>query len=155
MKEIATNIKNRVVLVDDEDFEYLNQFNWYVNKTDYTWYAYRWNKTKHLAMHREIMRTPDEMEVDHKNGKGYDNQKSNMRNCTRSQNSMNKVSPTNHSKGVCYDKHRGSPKKYKAQIKKDGIHYNLGYFLTEIEAAITYNNAATELFGEFALLNNV
>jgi hypothetical protein len=45
--------------------------------------------------------------------------------------------------------------KWKAGITKDGKHTILGYFDTEDQAAIAYNEAAALLFGEFAHLNQL
>lgn len=70
--------------VDDEDYEYLNQFKWMATKVRTTFYAIRNvqinGKWKHLSMHREIMQTPDDMETDHKDWDGCNNQRHNMRN---------------------------------------------------------------------------
>ena len=55
-------------------------------------------------------------------------------------------------KGVVWHKNK---KKWMAQIQLNGKQTYLGYFINEIDAAKTYNEAATELFGEFAYLNQV
>jgi hypothetical protein len=104
-------------------------------------------------MHREIMNTPFNMQVDHRNGRGYDNTKINMRNCTLKENHYSRKEQGSHPKGVNYQAKAPAGKRYYARIQKDRINYNLGRFATEREAAIAYNNAAIEFFGEFAKLN--
>lgn len=152
MKEIKVGCRGHIALVDDEDFEYLNQFNWHLlNEKKGNWYAYRWEGSERIHMHRELMNTPVDMIVDHKNDKGYDNQRKNMRNCTHSQNHQNQLSRNPKGKGVGLDKRDGTYYAYIKGSKKKRI--SLGRFKTAIEAAIAYNKAAIELFGEFARLN--
>ncbi len=55
-------------------------------------------------------------------------------------------------KGVSWSKKR---KKYVAQIRFKGCNRNLGFFDDKDEAAITYNKAARELFGEYCFLNTI
>ncbi len=78
---------------------------------------------------------------------------SNVRLVTVSQNQMNtKRKNRNLPKGVYavkgYDR-------FKASISKDGTSYHLGYFGSLNDAATAYNTKAMELFGEYALLNEV
>ena len=61
MKEI-TLTQGQIAIVDDEDFEFLNQFKWYAHKSNKTFYAGRnitmqsQSKRKTIFMHREIMK---------------------------------------------------------------------------------------------------
>jgi hypothetical protein len=98
MKEIklSQHGKNRgkyVALVDDEDYEYLNQWEWSVAIGCYTNYAARSirGKSCKIAMHRIIMNTPDNLTVDHKDHNGLNNQKSNLKNCTFKENKQNSL----------------------------------------------------------------
>lgn len=50
---------------------------------------------------------------------------------------------------------RADNKKWRAEIKKGHKRTNLGPFADEIEAATVYNGAASRLYGDFALLNNI
>lgn len=156
MKEIKLT-QGQVALVDDEDYEYLNQWKWYAQKSRGTFYACRYTKNEVLIMHRIILNTPFNMEVDHRDHNGLNNQRHNIRNCTRSQNHMNK-DPRGSSKylGVSWDKSRN---KWRAFIQtrqiSNGKRKTLfnGQYNTEEEAAIAYNEAAKRLHGEFANLN--
>lgn len=81
-----------------------------------------------------------------------DNRIENLRPCAIYQNSGNCVARVHKYKGVTFDKRN---QKWRAQI---GIQYRnvpLGRFATIEEAAVAYNVAALEYFGEFAVLNEV
>lgn len=158
MKEIKLT-QGKVALVDDEDFDRLNQFKWYAMRDGCTFYAARGvggRKNKATEwMHRVIMNTPVEMDTDHKDGDGLNNQKHNLRNCTRSQNLANKKSrPGSVSKYIGV--HKGNNKKkefWRAQLRKNGKSIHVGCFATEEQAALAYNEKAKEIHGEFAKLN--
>lgn len=61
---------------------------------------------------------------------------------------------TSRYKGVSFAKDK-KLKKWNARINYDGLSKHIGYYLTEDEAAIAYNEAAKELLGEHAYLNEV
>jgi len=150
MKEIKLT-KGQVALVDDEDFEWLNQWKWYASQSPCgIFYAVR--TSKHLTMHRLIMNTPDNMEVDHIDHNGLNNQRSNLRNCTSRQNHMNRrkiKSGTSIYKGVFAN----STTRYVAYVRIEGKIKKIGSFKTEEDAARAYDEAAKKYYGEFANLN--
>lgn len=155
MKEIklSQHGKNRglyVALVDDDDFDYLNQFKWQVQANKYGLYAKRHMNGLTIRMHWDIM---GGKLIDHIDGNGLNNQRNNLRFCTHSQNAMNKKSDKNTTskyKGVCWYKTRSV---WVGQIGINGKSTCLGYFTDEIEAAKAYDREAKILFGEFARLN--
>jgi len=138
-------------LVDDDDYEFINQFKWHVTTVKGGLkYAER-SVGKDKKMHRVIMPTPDGVYIDHIDGNGLNNQKHNLRRATSSQNGMNRVVSKNNIsgyKGVC-----PSRKKWMAKICVNGKVVFLGTFNTPIEAAKAYDKAAIDLFGSFAKLN--
>lgn len=155
MKEIELT-RGKVALVDDEDFEWLNQYSWHARKKERTWYAWRsWRisrtKTGSISMHRMIMNTPPDLQVDHIDHNGLNNQRSNLRNCTHQQNHMN-CRPMNGGKyvGIKYDRIYDC---YSAAIKAEGVIKNIGRYPTAEEAAEAHDLAAVYYFGEFAYLN--
>jgi hypothetical protein len=153
MKEIKLT-KGFVALVDDEDYEYLNQWKWCVSSNGNRKYAIRGIKrsdgrTEIISMHRLIMNTPVGLLVDHIDHNGLNCQRHNMRNCTRSQNNQNRSSrkiSTSKYLGVSFNSER---KLFRADINDVCI----GHFENEIDAAIAYDKRAKELYGEFANIN--
>src|SRR5260221_4970142 len=82
MKEVPLT-QGKAALVDDEDYERVNQFKWYLVEAKYLRYANRspYNKGKQstLRMHRFILGLTDSKQhVDHINGNGLDNRKCNL-----------------------------------------------------------------------------
>ena len=154
--------QDRWVMVDDEDYDWLNQWKWSAQRGYNTFYAGAWTPMKkwvrrRLQMHRLIVDAPEGLMVDHKDGNGLNNQRSNLRICTHSQNARNQAGNRNRMysryKGVTW--HKGAHK-WQAAIRGDNkMDYYLGCFIDEQDAAIAYNTAATRLHGEFARLNNV
>ena len=106
-------------------------------------------------MHREIMDAAPGEEIDHIDGNGLNNQKSNLRTATRSQ-IVAKARPrrdkTSKYKGVSFV---NQIKKWRSSIQKEGKRYYLGDYVDEDEAAKAYNKKACELFGSFARINPV
>jgi len=105
-------------------------------------------------MHREVLKVPDNMLVDHINHKGLDNRKANLREATHSENRYNRAKPSNPAqskyKGVYWRKRN---RKWQAQINFNKKRIYLGTFSDEIEAAKAYDRAARKYHGQFAYLN--
>lgn len=106
-------------------------------------------------MHRFILGDTKGLEIDHRDGNGLNNCKSNLRLATRSENMQNSRVPKNNRygvKGVCFLPNRYG-KKWKAAICANNRAITLGHFHTKEEAAKAYNEAAKKYHGEFARLN--
>lgn len=162
MRTIKLN-KDREVLVDDEDYEYLNQFKWGNIGTKFI-YAARGTRINgkyyKILMHRVIMKVNDKTQiVDHINGNTLDNRRCNLRitnRCGNSRNSLKRSDGKSIYKGVSvrYKSKKGQRFEVRIQISSEKRIY-LGYFKTEVDAAKAYNDAAIKYFGEFAKLNNI
>ena len=143
--------------VDDEDFEYINQWKWHAQKDRNGYYACRGvfngkNMSK-VMMHRIINKTPLGLVTDHIDHDTLNNQKNNLRSCTQAQNTANK---SKHKKktsskylGVCLI----DGKYWTAALFHNGKRKHIGSFKTEEQAAKAYDMVAIEIFGEFANLN--
>ena len=154
--------QGKVALVDDSDYNWLNQHKWYAHKNQGNFYAVRRSirtneKGKHftISMHRQILRLGygDKREGDHQNHNTLDNRRDNLRVCTHRENIMNQtpqLNKTSKFKGVYWCKTR---KKWGAYITIKKRMKNLGRFADEKQAALVYNTAAKKYFGKFAFLN--
>lgn len=157
--EIPLNSKKYpglVALVDDEDYPLVSGYGWSPAKSKKTFYArtYRVNaqgNKSSVDMHRLIL--PDVPQIDHANLNGLDNQRANLRPARGGQNNANRAKQdgcTSQYKGVSWVSSRS---RWLVQVAKDGTSHHVGLFDDEIAAAIAYDRAAVELFGEFARLN--
>lgn len=147
--------KGQFALVDDEDYDFLIQWKWCALKGTSSYYAVRSRSLKEgtkkfIFMHRSIMNSPEGLQVDHKDHDGLNNQRSNLRNCTRSQNHQNKR-PQGVSKYLGVSKH--GDRGWRAKIKYNGRYVELGHYKSEELAARIYDREAKIHFGEFANLN--
>jgi len=148
--------QGQVALVDAEDFEFLNQWQWQASKAEDSFYAIRTDysgaKKKTLRMHRVLLSAPKGIEVDHRNSNRLDNRRQNLRLATPDQNKKNrKPQPTKFAhgfKGISLVKRR-----WKATIHHEGKLRNIGSYPTPEMAALAYDFKARELYGEFARLN--
>jgi hypothetical protein len=157
MKEIQLT-QGKVAQVDDEDYEWLNQWKWTYKKSLHTGYAYRHGPRpvmKTIRMHRFILQASENIEVDHIDCNGLNNQRNNLRICNRSENLCNqrcRIDNTSGYKGVSWNKHF---QKWEAYIIKNGIKKFLGLFSVREEAAQAYNLAAIIYHGRFARQNKI
>lgn len=112
-------------------------------------------KTRHrITMHGLIMKPQPGQSVDHIDGNGLNNRRSNLRIVTHKQNMWNQRGHGGGSefKGVSFRNDTGV---WRAHITVDGKRKWLGTFASEVDAARAYNAAAREAFGEYAKLNDV
>jgi HNH endonuclease len=141
-------------VVDRADKELVSGFRWhlmngYVATT-------RGNMT--LYLHRLIAGAGPLELVDHVNRNPLDNRAVNLRIASRGQNAANRgadrrrLGASSIHKGVSWRKNRNC---WGAYIHVDGKTRYLGSFKDETDAALAYNRAALETWGEFARLNEV
>jgi hypothetical protein len=144
--------KGFFALVDDEDYESLVQWSWSYDARKHTGYAKRpYAPEESRYMHHVVVGT--RKRLDHIDGNGLNNRRNNLRPATKSQNGANRQKTSSNTigfKGVVYDKRR---RKWYGQIQVEYHKKHLGTFSTPEDAAQAYERAASEHFGEFAVLN--
>lgn len=156
MKRIQLT-QGKFAVVDDADYELLRGYSWQFLK-GYAKRAIKVNgKSKTIMMHRQILGLAPGEIGDHINGDRLDNRRANLRKTDETGNARNvrksiRRRCSSRFKGVCWS-HRG--RRWQAAIAIKHQKRWLGYFDTEIEAAIAYNRAAKRHFGEFASPNHI
>ncbi len=153
--------QNKVAVVDEADFEWLNQWKWSAAKHSdcdggvVHWSARRTgcNNRKSLAilMHRVILEAKKGEISDHIDRDGLNNRRGNLRICTTAQNGLNRVGypltkKTSRFKGVYW--HLGASK-WVVQFR----HQHVGLFEDEKDAAAAYDLTALAYSSEFARPN--
>lgn len=136
------------VRIDPKDRHLLAEYAW----TRGHYFSARTPKGK-VYLHRLIAKAPKGVEVDHINGDRYDNRRSNLRLCTRAQNSahwLRKRPGSNPCTGVFFLKGDG---KWVAYITSNYKRRHLGRFGSLASAIKARNKAVREHFGEFGTLS--
>lgn len=150
------NAPGHVAVVDDEDFPRLSKWDWLLAHgydSDDLVYVVRFENKKAIQLHRVVLGAADGQIVDHKDRNGLNNQKSNLRLCSHTQNMQNRKKHRNgHSrfKGIWQKKGNGS---WVTQIIVNKKKISIYGFSIEEDAARAYDSLAKEHFGEFARLN--
>lgn len=147
-----------VAIVDRADYPLVSDRHWWATKSHRrpgNYYVHSQTGGQLIALHRLIMNpSPGEI-VDHRDGDGLNNRRTNLRRCSCADNTRN-----TRLSSIFDARHRPKASRYRgvglvngrywiAQIR----HRYLGYFPSEEDAARAYDRAAIEEFGEFARLN--
>ena len=148
--------KGKVAIVDASDYDALMKFKWCArkNRGANVFYAMAYlgkdEGRKSYYMHSLLLDRPKGMEIDHINGNGLDNRRSNLRICTRSENEMNRGKNKNNTsgyKGVCWNK---NDKRWYVKIGLNNKQINLGRFSDKLEAYKAYVSACKKYHGKYA-----
>jgi len=154
MKQIPLVNSDKVAIVDDHNYDRLMEFSWNVLRPAKGGHCIRAVGTDYKTL-AGIIKGDCSVMYDHIDRDPYNNLENNLRIATAQQNAFNRgkrAGTSSKYKGVTWDKPSG---KWMAQIKYSGFNYKLGRFKLEVDAAKAYNLKATDLFGEFAVLNDV
>ena len=161
--------QGQFAMIDNDDFEWLDQWQWHLSRDQRgQCYARRIVHVKgkecSIYMHRLILQkhgtpVPEDMQTDHTDGNGLNNQKSNLRTCSHSTNRANSRKyrfnhkgevPSSKYKGVTWHKR---DRCWQVQIRANGRNEHLGLFKNEEDAGKAYDRAAIEAFSNFARIN--
>lgn len=129
------------MLVDDEDYPLLSQYRWWLKWNGrgpnmYPATYVRGHKNK-VVVHRMLMSPPDGYEIDHIDGNELNNQRSNLRIVSRSQNNLNQHRKRTYRRmtsryiGVCWG---ARERKWRATITIGGKQKYLGTYHNEFDA---------------------
>jgi len=158
MKKIPLT-QGKFAIVDDEDYPYLSRFKWGLDQNGN---PIRNDTQQAIKMVNLLI--CGNTEITHINMNRLDCRKNNLLKVTHSQASHRgkRKGTAIYSKyqGVTYEKNhwntgKAKIKPWRAYITCDYKRYWLGWFKTEIEAALVYNKKAIELYGEFAYQNKI
>jgi hypothetical protein len=148
--------RGKSVIVDVEDYHYLNQWKWQCTKHGYAARSISFQKpdkswsNKTVFMHRVIMQTPEGLFTDHADENKLNNRKGNLRICTRSENQYNKLLRVDNKsgrKGINWIKKTSM---WVVRVQANKKRQIFGYFKDLEEAKIAHSKAVRLLHGEFA-----
>ena len=155
MRKISLT-RGKYTYVDDQDYIYLNQFNWMCTTKGYAARTVRdagnWRVSRQELMHRVILETMGidltTLKSNHINGDKLDNRRENLRGVTDTQFNYyrRKINARSGFYGVW--PHRD---KWRAAVKKRHI----GTFDDPVKAAKAYNEVALREQGKNAVLNTI
>ena len=137
-------------LVDDNDYDWLNQWKWYAKFDGYNWYAARskylgYDNTKNqpisktIRMHTVFFEIPVNMEVDHIDRNGLNNQRNNLRVITHQTNCLNRKKRIDNVSGYRGVSFKAQSSKWQAQGSINSKSVYLGLFNTKEKAAAAYH----------------
>lgn len=151
-------VRGGVAIIDEADLPLVGSRAWTLSparspSTSYVVASTTLNgETTVPRLHRVILGAKPGQSVDHINGNGLDNRRSNLRICTHAENMRNRRRNYNNKsgyKGVTPDRNG----RYRVNIGIDGKFIALGCYASPEEGAWAYDRAAVEHFGPFARLN--
>jgi len=137
MKKIELT-KGYITLVDNKDFNWINQWKWHYNHGYAMRKEWLYNRKKYrtVYMHRLINDTESELETDHINRDKLDNRRKNLRSVSKSVNQSNKGIQKNNTSGftgIFFEKQRN---KWRIRLSMNKKRVNFGSF-KDLESAVS------------------
>src|SRR6185437_1781145 len=147
--------QGKVAIVDAADFDYLNQWKWHADPAmGGKWRAARTErmpngKRRKVYMHKALLLVDPGVDVDHRDGDGLNNRRSNLRAATRQQNAFNSGRQHDNTSGhVGVSWHRLN-NGWQAYIYVNRKRIHLGHFKNKADAVRAREEAARRIHGEF------
>lgn len=139
-----------IAIVDTVDAHLVVRYTWRLLQKVYrgrttSRYAIAWIDGRAILLHRLLMSAPAHLQVDHVDGNGLNNRRTNLRLVTSAEQMQNKRSysgSTSCYRGVHWSKQRS---KWRAEIRLNGKNTFLGHFDDEKSAAVVAANARQRL----------
>ena len=141
----------KIFLFDTEDYDKIKKYHWCSSKGGYI--STRIDG-KTVLFHRFILGVKQEEEVDHIEGRPWDNRKEKLRIASHQENMMNRkksIKSTTGVTGVSIDKRTG---KFRAEIHYHGRKYSLGCYKTLEKAKQARTQAEEKFFKDYARKEN-
>lgn len=147
--------KGHLAIIDSADVNLIVSYHWHAKEKFFSdgrlkcVYAVSRYRNKSTYLHRIILDCQDGLLVDHIDGDGLNNKRSNLRIATHSENSRNQRYRTDNKsgvKGVAFHKDTG---KWQAFIRVGNKQRHLGLFANKENAAIARASASSMHYGEF------
>jgi hypothetical protein len=140
---IISDDVDHVCLVDEADLLLISRYHWNI--------VNGYMKAGRTLIHRLILGITDpNQQVDHIDHNKLNNQRSNLRICTRSENQHNRVKQKSTSRFKGVTRYAG---KWFAQIRHNNVYLYLGLFNSEVTAAKAYDRASRKLHKQYGLTN--
>lgn len=148
----SISVKGLTMLFDVRDAQFIESRKWQVffNKSGRPHV-----RDGHGLLTRQLLSAPEGLHVDHINGNTLDNRRCNLRICTHAENQWNRKHGygATRFKGVALLSDPRAVSRWRATVQRSGRRYTIGTFKTALAAALAYDAAAVQLFGEFAAPN--
>ena len=158
------NVKTKVVTgydtnmkkfyFDLDDLHIVKKYYWSINAQGYA-VARNGETGKSIRLHRLITNAPENKQVDHINRERNDNRRSNLRICTRSENSKNRGIRSDNLSGITGVFWNKKVNKWNANISINGKQKNLGYYKQKEDAIKVRMEAEEKYYGEFRDFKNI
>ena len=151
---------NKEVIIDSEYWNEIREYRWslHLSKTTKSGFYIRNTDRRHnrILLHRLILKLNDpKILVDHINHNTFDNRKENLRKCNPTESLRNRTKQENNTSGFKGVSWHISKQKWMAYIGLNNKQVYIGLFEDATSAAKAYNKKAIELFGDYAVLNQV
>lgn len=143
----------KYAIVDDDVYEQHKYRKWFYSPQGYAWaydYSNGWKNAPAQLLHRLVLAAPLGLTVDHRDRDGLNNQRSNLRIATYSQQNLNqrlRADNTSGHRGIYWEPRRNC---WRVCINYQRKQIHIGQFKDKNAAIAAYQTKARELYGEFA-----